>query len=166
MISERMKKMIGSGSAIRAMFEEGKRLAALYGEENVYDFSLGNPNFPAPDAVNDAIRAVLAEERSSFPVGATVACQGVEGAFSGVAAKKLFEITDITYFKTFEGVFNAVEKGLCDYGVLPIENSSAGSVLPVYDLMKKHNFYIVKSIRVPVRHSLVAKDPKVKITKV
>lgn len=114
----------------------------------------------------DMIRAVLVEERSSFPIGATVACQGVEGAFSGVAAKKLFEITDITYFKTFEGVFNAVEKGLCDYGVLPIENSSAGSVLPVYDLMKKHNFYIVKSIRVPVRHSLVAKDSKAKITKV
>ncbi len=59
MISEKMKKLVGGSSAIRAMFEEGKRLAAIYGAENVYDFSLGNPNFPAPAAVNDAIREVL-----------------------------------------------------------------------------------------------------------
>ncbi len=59
MISEKMKKLVGGSSAIRAMFEEGKRLAAIYGAENVYDFSLGNPNFPAPAAVNDAIRQVL-----------------------------------------------------------------------------------------------------------
>ncbi len=114
----------------------------------------------------DKIRALLGEERKSFPISATIACQGVEGAYSGIAARRLFEVTDITYFKTFEGVFNAVEKGLCDYGILPIENSTAGSVLPVYDLMKKHNFYIVKSIRIPVKHCLVAKDPKAKITKV
>ena len=134
----------------------------IFSQSKSYQNSLRDLSSPTVDK----IREVLSEERTSFPIGATVACQGVEGAFSGVAAKKLFEITDITYFKTFEGVFNAVEKGLCDYGVLPIENSSAGSVLPVYDLMKKHNFYIVKSIRVPVRHSLVAKDPKTKITKI
>ena len=52
MISEKMKKLVGGSSAIRAMFEEGKRLAAIYGRENVYDYSLGNPNFPAPAAVN------------------------------------------------------------------------------------------------------------------
>ena len=114
----------------------------------------------------DRIREVLSEERKSFPICATVACQGVDGAFSGMAAKRLFEITDITYFKTFDGVFNAVEKGLCDYGVLPIENSTAGSVLPVYDLMKKHNFYIVRSIRLPVRHCLAVKTPGEKITEI
>jgi len=56
MISDKMKYLMEHGnSAIRAMFEEGARLAALYGRENVFDFSLGNPNFPAPDAVRDAI---------------------------------------------------------------------------------------------------------------
>ena len=55
MISEKMIKLTQSSSVIRAMFEEGNRLAALYGRDNVYDFSLGNPNFPAPGAVKDAI---------------------------------------------------------------------------------------------------------------
>ncbi len=59
MISEKMIKLAGGNSAIRAMFEEGNRLAALYGRENVYDFSLGNPNFPAPAEVNGAIKEVL-----------------------------------------------------------------------------------------------------------
>lgn len=127
-----------------------------------YQSSLRDVRSPSVDKIREA----LSEERKSFPISATVACQGVDGAFSGLAARRLFEITDITYFKTFDGVFNAVEKGLCDYGVLPIENSTTGSVLPVYDLMKQHNFYIVKSIRVPVKQCLVAKDPNAKITKV
>lgn len=55
MISQRMIKMAEGGSAIRAMFEEGNRLAALYGRENVYDFSLGNPNIPAPEKVKSEI---------------------------------------------------------------------------------------------------------------
>ncbi len=59
MISKKMLKLAGGGSAIRAMFEEGNRLAALYGRENVYDFSLGNPNFPAPPAVNEAMIQIL-----------------------------------------------------------------------------------------------------------
>ena len=61
MVSEKMKPFMKNNSAIRAMFEEGKRMAAVYGKENVYDFSLGNPNVPVP-AVNEAIRAVLSEE--------------------------------------------------------------------------------------------------------
>ena len=115
---------------------------------------------------SDEIREHLKEKRRSFPISATVACQGVEGAYSGIAAKKLFEISDITYFKSFDGVFSAVENGLCDYGVLPIENSNAGSVLAVYDLMKKHKFYIVKSIRIKVSHSLVGKNTNGKIKKI
>ncbi len=56
MISEKMRNMVNNSSAIRAMFEEGKRLAAIYGAENVYDFSLGNPNLPAPSEVADALK--------------------------------------------------------------------------------------------------------------
>lgn len=59
MISDRMKVMLSGSSEIRAMFEEGKRLAKIYGKENVYDFSLGNPSVPAPRKVNEAFREVL-----------------------------------------------------------------------------------------------------------
>ena len=59
MISKKMTPLVNNNSAIRAMFEEGKRLAAVYGAENVFDFSLGNPNVPAPAAVNQAIDTVV-----------------------------------------------------------------------------------------------------------
>ena len=64
MISQSMKPLVNGNSAVRVMFEEGNRLAKLYGRENVYDFSLGNPNVPAPDCVNQAIIDVLKEEDS------------------------------------------------------------------------------------------------------
>lgn len=103
------------------------------------------------------IKKVLLEGRNAFPASAAVACQGVEGAFSSLAAEKLFQLSDITYFRNFEGVFNSIEKGLCEFGVLPIENSTVGSVNAVYDLMREHKFYIVRSIKLPVQHSLLAK---------
>lgn len=62
MISEKMVSYVNNSSAIRARFEEGKRLAAIYGAENVYDFSLGNPNLPAPQEVKEAIHQILEEE--------------------------------------------------------------------------------------------------------
>lgn len=69
MISEKMMKLAQNNSAIRAMFEEGNRLAQLYGRENVFDFSLGNPNFPAPEAVKKAIVDILTSEDSVFVHG-------------------------------------------------------------------------------------------------
>ncbi len=62
MIAEKMKSMVAGSSAIRAMFEEGNRLASIYGRENVFDFSLGNPNVPAPKEVKEAIIEVLETE--------------------------------------------------------------------------------------------------------
>ena len=62
MISKKMENMVANSSAIRAMFEEGNRLAKIYGPENVFDFSLGNPNVPAPKAVKQAILDILDEE--------------------------------------------------------------------------------------------------------
>ena len=62
MISKKMENMVANSSAIRAMFEEGNRLAKLYGAENVFDFSLGNPNVPAPEEVKNAIIELLNEE--------------------------------------------------------------------------------------------------------
>lgn len=65
MISEAMTDLVNNSSAIRAMFEEGKRLATIYGAENVYDFSLGNPNVPAPKEVNQIIREIIDKEDST-----------------------------------------------------------------------------------------------------
>ena len=111
--------------------------------------------------IGEKIKDSLEKGDLDFPVRAKVACQGVTGAYSGIAAERMFELADITYFKNFDGVFQAVEKGFCKYGVLPIENSSAGSVNQVYDLMKKHKFYIVKSVRLSILHNLVVnKDAK------
>mgnify|MGYP000643715879 FL=1 len=62
MISKKMENMVANSSAIRAMFEEGNRLAKIYGAENVFDFSLGNPNVPAPEEVKNAIIELLNEE--------------------------------------------------------------------------------------------------------
>lgn len=97
-----------------------------------------------------------------FPKKGTVACQGVEGAYSQMACDKIFAMADIVYFRSFEGVFQAVEKGLCEFGVLPIENSSNGSVSSVYDLMHRYHFHIVRSIRMHIDHNLLAK-PGVKL---
>ena len=66
MISKKMNPLVQNNSVIRVMFEEGKRLAAIYGAENVYDFSLGNPNVPAPQEVEDSILETLKEEESTF----------------------------------------------------------------------------------------------------
>ena len=92
-----------------------------------------------------------------FPQAALVACQGVEGAYSQHACEKLFESPNIMYMNTFEGVFNAIDKGLCRYGMLPLENSTAGSVNAIYDLMQKYDAYIVRSVRVKIDHNLLVK---------
>lgn len=69
MIANKMVGLVNNNSAIRMMFEEGKRLAAEFGAENVYDFSLGNPNVPAPAGLNAAIKEILDEEQSTFVHG-------------------------------------------------------------------------------------------------
>ena len=113
--------------------------------------------FTPSTELSATLNKAMTENRENFPGFGTVACQGVEGAYSGVAAEKLFQLPDVTYFKTFEGVFQAVEKGFCEFGVLPIENSSVGSVNAVYDLMKQHRFYIVRSLKLKINHYLLAK---------
>lgn len=93
-----------------------------------------------------------------FPEQAFVACQGVAGSNSQFACDRLFKRASIMYFSSFEAVFRAIEKGLCKYGVIPVENSTAGSVNSVYDLMMSHKFSIVRSVRVKIEHYLLAND--------
>lgn len=103
------------------------------------------------------IQSAIENTPSLFPTNATVACQGVEGAYSQLACEKLFRLPSIFYFSNFDAVFSAIEKGLCRYGVIPLENSTAGSVNKVYDLMMRHNFRIVRSVRLKVDHNLLVK---------
>ena len=103
------------------------------------------------------IRQALEQTPDLFPQRAIVACQGIEGAYSQIACDSIFKSPTILYFDTFEHVFKAVESGMCQYGILPIENSTAGSVNAIYDLMTRHNFSIVRSARLKVSHNLLAK---------
>ncbi len=105
----------------------------------------------------EKIASARANTLGRFPTRAMVACQGTEGAYSQQACDKIFDFANIMYFNTFDAVFNAVEKGMCRYGILPIENSSAGSVSQVYDLMEKHRFHIVRSVRQRIDHVLLGK---------
>jgi chorismate mutase / prephenate dehydratase len=104
------------------------------------------------------IKAAVEGTEKLFPQKAVVACQGVEGSYSQQICDKMFALPSIMYFSNFESVFNAVEKGLCKYGILPIENSSYGSVNEVYDLMKKYSFYIVRSSKLKINHTLLANE--------
>lgn len=103
------------------------------------------------------ITAAVRDTAPLFPQRAKVACQGVEGAYSLKAAEKLFSCPEVNFYKKFEDVFTAIECGECRYGILPIENSTAGSVTQIYDLMSNHRFYIVRALRLKVDHCLLVK---------
>ena len=112
-----------------------------------------HPTSPETEAIERALR----ETPQLFPETAMVACQGVEGAYSGIACEKLFVRPSVFYFASFDAVFSAIEKGLCRYGVIPVENSTAGTVNQVYDLMRKHDFRIVRSVRVKADPNLLVR---------
>ena len=116
----------------------------------------------APTKVESQVKASLAAGGEVFPQTGLVACQGVEGANSQVACDRLLPRGNIVYVKSFEAVFSAVESGLCKFGVVPIENSSNGSVRAIYDLIQRKKFSIVRSTRLCIRHELLA-QPGVKM---
>lgn len=89
--------------------------------------------------------------------GESVACQGVEGAYSGVTANTLFPDSPVRFYKQFEDVFEAVNKGEAKFGVIPVENSTAGSVHESYDLIMKYRFYVVGAYDLKIEHCLCAK---------
>ena len=117
-----------------------------------YQSKLNDTISPLYDRITQAIN----NTPKLFPQAPMVACQGVEGAFSQIACEKIFKNPFIMYFKSFDAVFSSIEQGLCQYGILPIENSTAGSVKKVYDLMIRHSFSIVRSFRLKIDHNLLA----------
>ena len=82
-------------------------------------------------------------------------CSGTEGSYAQQAVSQLFKYPTIKYVSGFEKVFDAVESGEAPYGVVPVENSAAGTVTQVYDQMVRHEFRIVKALRLKVNHVLL-----------
>ena len=108
-------------------------------------------------------RTILEENKNynytapDFAGAKKIGCQGTSGANSEAAAKKVFGDREFTFYPSFEEVFKAVQSGEADYGVLPVQNSTAGSVDSTYDLMAKYPFYIVKMVTLEINHCLAAK---------
>lgn len=161
-----------SGRAVLDPAREREKLAALSQllppELEQYGYALWSMLFELsrsrqsalrdePSPLRLEIQRAIEDTDRLFPPKATVACQGTEGAYAQLACEKLFRHPQVMYFGSFEGVFAAVEKGFCRFGVLPLENSTAGSVNQVYDLMRRYSFKIVRSARLKIDHSLVAK---------
>lgn len=101
------------------------------------------------------VKEITSVPPQPFPKRASVACAGCEGSYAHLASERLFDLPDIMYMNGFEGVFKAVSSGLCEYGVLPIENSLAGSVNAIYDLLSEYNVSIVRGVRLKVDHALL-----------
>lgn len=121
MIAKKMVGFVENNSAIREMFEEGKRLAKEFGAENVYDFSLGNPNVPAPRAVDDAIRDILDREETTFVHG-YMSNAGYEDVREDIAASLNRRFgTDFTYRNIImtvgaAGGLNVIFRAILDAG--------------------------------------------------
>ena len=113
--------------------------------------------YAKPSSVKEQITKALDNAQDAFPKKGSIACQGVEGANSQAACDKLFPMGNIMYVKTFEAVFDAVSSGLCKYGIVPIENSSNGSIRAVYDLLQRKQFSVVRGTNLFIRHELLVK---------
>lgn len=160
MTQNQLKQILNLQQQIAAMEQE---IEHLYGErknlvgesEALLQELLQQQEAPVATADYQSELDVILKARAELPAQAKVACQGVEGSYSHQAADQFFAQPDIQFFDQFDDVFQAVESGAVQYGVLPIENSTAGSVVQVYDLMRKHSFYIIKDTKVLVRHNLL-----------
>lgn len=102
-----------------------------------YQSRLLGPVSPLPAEIEKAI----SDTPQLFPTRAAIACQDVEGAYSQLACERLFRTAEISCFPDLDAVFAAVDEGLCRYAVVPLESST------VCDLMMRHNFRIVRSVR-------------------
>ena len=100
------------------------------------------------------LRALERNSPRSRKENPRIICQGAPGAYSHSAANRLFPGAEPAFLPGFRDVFEAVRGGVGDYGVVPVENSDAGSVSEVYDLIMRHRMFIVGAADIPVRHCL------------
>ncbi len=157
---DKQKQMLNLQQQIATMEQEiehlyGERRALVRESETLLRDMLDGMEQPVAAVEYPSELDRILTATAELPSRARVACQGVEGAFSHQAADQFFAEPEIRFYDQFEDVFRAVENRQVEYGVLPIENSTAGSVVQVYDLMRKHDFYIIKDTEVLVRHNLL-----------
>ncbi len=119
--------------------------------------ALQNQLIAAPSGVREQVQQAMGSGEAVFPRTGMIACQGIEGGNSQQACDRLFPRGHIMYVNSFGAVLDAVESGLCQFGVLPIENSSNGSVRAVYELLRHRRFSVVRSTRLWISHQLMAK---------
>lgn len=119
--------------------------------QNIMDISKSIQNIGMAADKKTEYRSFSAENAGK------IACQGTDGAYSSIACKKLFGDKPAVFFHSFEEVFDAVESGECDFGLLPLENSTIGSISETYELMGKRQFFINSLVRVEITHCLAAK---------
>ena len=109
------------------------------------------------DDGSEGVVPAAIDEVAELPAAAHVAVQGVEGAYQHIACRELFVDPDIVFVPSFDAVADAVEEGCVEYGILPLENSTAGTVDRVYDLLYKRGLYIARAITLRINHDLLAK---------
>ncbi len=109
------------------------------------------------EEIEEAEHRKVQPESGNWRIG----CQGVKGAYSHEAARAFFPLGQVSFYPAWEDVFQAVERGEIDYGVLPVENSSAGSVSEVYDLLIQYHFSIVGAVDLPVSHCLAGAGERI-----
>ena len=107
-------------------------------------------------AFTNKIQQAIASAPPLLPQRGTAATAGIFGSNAQMACDKLLPLGKIHYVNSFRAVFEAVEQGLCEFGVLPIENSSNGSVKEVYDLLEEKKCYIVRATKQWICHDLLA----------
>lgn len=136
---------------IRNMAPDNLKDGAAILFQNIMDISKSIQNIGMATDKNAVYSSFSAENAER------VACQGTDGAYSAIAGKKLFGDKPVVFYRSFEEVFDAVEKGECEYGLLPLENSTIGSITETYELMGKRQLYINSLVRVEITHCLAAK---------
>lgn len=145
--SEREKAIIRS---VRDRSPDDLKSSAEFLFTNIMDISKCRQN-------NAITPAVEIPHRTEIKQGATVAVQGISGAYGHAAAVRLFPDGKMDFYASFAEVFEAVENGSADYGVVPVENSTAGEVTANMELLEKHSVYINRTVTVPCTHVLAAK---------
>ncbi len=104
------------------------------------------------EKINNAL-----ENKIEFKKDSSVACQGIRGSYSSISCEKLFSDPSVLYFEDFASVIKSVKSGLSRYGILPFENSIYGSVVEVYDMLANSDVHVVKAVKLPIKHALLAK---------
>ncbi len=122
----------------------------VFGLSRAYQSSLSEPSGVGAD-----IAASFTD--GLFPQSGNVACAGTEGAYAGLAAERFLPRGNVIWVNSFDAVFGAVKSGLCAYGVLPLENSSNGSVKRVFELLAENGAGLIACAKMHIKHELLAK---------